>query len=95
LEQELSSLEQNKWLTKILGYDYEIIYKNGKDNIVANALLKKHEEDGSLFSLSLLVLDWIEEVSQKWLMHQTTSKLIKNIHADPNPPTNPPTGYTW
>jgi hypothetical protein len=38
LEQQLSSLEQNKWLTKLLGYDYEIIYKKGKNNIVDDTL---------------------------------------------------------
>jgi hypothetical protein len=91
LEQRLSSPEQNKWLTKMLGYDYEIIYKKGKDNIVADALSRQHEEDGSLFSLSLPVPDWIEEVHQEWLTHQTTSKLIQHLQEDPNPPT----GYTW
>jgi hypothetical protein len=30
LKQRLSSLKQNKWLTKMLGYDYEIIYKKAK-----------------------------------------------------------------
>jgi hypothetical protein len=60
LEQWLSSPEQNKWLAKILGYDYEIIYKKGKDNIAVHALSRKHEEDGSLFSLSLPGHDWIE-----------------------------------
>jgi hypothetical protein len=79
LEQRLSSPEQNKWLTKMLGYDYEIIYKKGKDNIVLDALSRQHEEDDSLFSLSLLVPDWIEEVSQEWLTHQTTSKLIQRL----------------
>jgi hypothetical protein len=29
LEQRLSSEEQQKWVTKILGYDFEIIYKKG------------------------------------------------------------------
>jgi hypothetical protein len=53
LEQRLSSLEKNKWLTKILGYDNEIIYKKGKYNIVYDALSRKHEEDGSMFALSL------------------------------------------
>jgi hypothetical protein len=38
LEQWFSSLEQHKWVTKMLGYDYEIIYKKGKENVVANAL---------------------------------------------------------
>jgi hypothetical protein len=65
LEQRLSSPQQNKWLTKMLGYDYEIIYKKGKDNIIANALSIKHEEEGSLFTLSLPVPDWIEEVRQE------------------------------
>jgi len=29
LKQRLSSPQQNKWLAKMLGYDYEIIYKKG------------------------------------------------------------------
>ena len=57
LEQRLSSPKQNKWLTKMLGYDYEIIYKKGKCNILVVSLSRQHEEDGTLFSLSLLVPD--------------------------------------
>jgi hypothetical protein len=38
LKQRISSLEQQKWVTKLFGYDYEIIYKNGKENVVADAL---------------------------------------------------------
>jgi len=30
LEQRLSSEEKQKWVTKMLGYDFENIYKNGK-----------------------------------------------------------------
>ena len=44
LEQRLSSKEQQKWETKMLGYDFEIIYKKGKLNVVANALSRKVEE---------------------------------------------------
>jgi hypothetical protein len=43
LEQRLSSKEQQKWVTKILGYDFEIIYKKEKKNVVADALSRKDE----------------------------------------------------
>jgi hypothetical protein len=62
LEQCISSPEQQKWLTKIFGYDYEIIYRKGKDNVVADALSQKYEYEGSLFSLSFIVLDWLQAV---------------------------------
>jgi hypothetical protein len=41
LEQIISSEKQQKWVTKILGYDFEIIYKKGKQNVVADALSRK------------------------------------------------------
>ena len=31
LEQRISSLEQQKWVTKLFGYDYQNIYKKGND----------------------------------------------------------------
>jgi hypothetical protein len=56
LEQCISSPEKQKWVTKLFGYDYGIIYKKGKDNVVADKLSRKYEE-GSLFSLSFIVPD--------------------------------------
>jgi hypothetical protein len=67
LEQHLSSIEQQKWVTKLFGYDYEIIYKKGKDNVVVDAFSQKYEDEGSLFSLSFIVLDWLQTVLQEWL----------------------------
>jgi hypothetical protein len=46
----------------MLGYDYEIIYKKGKENVVVDALSRKYEEEGSLFSLSFIVVDWVNEI---------------------------------
>ena len=41
LEQQLSLDAQQKWVTKMLGYDFEIVYKKGKHNIVEDALSRK------------------------------------------------------
>jgi hypothetical protein len=49
-------------VTRVFGYDYEIIYKKGKDNVVADALSQKYEDEGSLFYLSFIVPDWLQAV---------------------------------
>ena len=62
LEQILSSEEQQKWVTKMLGYHFEIIYKKGKLNVVANALSRKNEDvEAFLCAISTIQPDWITE----------------------------------
>jgi hypothetical protein len=91
LEQCISSQEQQKWVTKLFGYDYEIIYKKGKDNVVVNALSQKYEEEGSLFSLSFIVPDWLQVVRQEWLQDTKSSHLIQQLQTKaPTPPR-----YSW
>jgi hypothetical protein len=79
LEQCISSLEQQKWVTKLFGYDYGIIYKKGKYNVVVDALSQKYEDEGSLFSLSFILLDWLQAVHQEWLQDPTSSHLIQQL----------------
>jgi hypothetical protein len=91
LEQRISSQEQQKWVTKLFGYDYEIIYKKGKDNVVADALSRKYEDEGSLFSLSFIVPDWLQAVHQEWLQDPKSLHLIQQLQ---NKAQAPP-GYSW
>ena len=67
LEQRLSSEEQQKWVTKMLGYDFEIIYKKGKKNVVADALSRKDEDIEALFYAILIIQpDWIVDTMGEW-----------------------------
>jgi hypothetical protein len=54
-------------VTKLFGYDHEIIYKKGKDNVVYDELSRKYEDEGSLFFISFIVLDWLQDVHWEWL----------------------------
>lgn len=76
LEQRLSSPKNHKWVTNILGYDYETIYNKGKENVVNDALSRKFEEDVSLFSLALPILGWLKEYHWERLENSTTVQLI-------------------
>jgi hypothetical protein len=41
LQQRVATPEQQKWVIKLLGYDYEIVYRPGRENSAANALSRR------------------------------------------------------
>lgn len=51
-----------KWVIKLLGYDYEIVYRKGKKNVVVNALSKKFEDRVALQALSSPIPHWLDKV---------------------------------
>jgi len=74
----------------MLVYDYEIIYKKGKENVVVDALSRQFE-DGLFLGLSSPIPRWLEEVLREWLANSTLRKLIQRLQVDPNPHKI----YTW
>ena len=51
----------------MLGYDFEIIYKKGNLNVVADALSRKDEEvEAFLCAISIIHPDWITEARDEW-----------------------------
>ena len=44
-------------MAKLMGLDYTIQYKKGKDNVVANALFRCQEE-GEAIAITALVPNW-------------------------------------
>ena len=85
LEKRLSSEEQPKWVTKMLGYDFEILYKKGKQNVVADALSRKLEYiEGILCAISLPQSDWVEEEKIEWKQDHKTCYIVQQLQEDPN-----------
>jgi hypothetical protein len=68
----------------MFGYDYEIIYKKGKENVVVDALSRKYEEDRSLFLLSCIVVDWLKVVCREWFQEPKLSHLIQYLQQYPH-----------
>lgn len=60
---------QQKWTSKLLGYDMLVEYKRGLENKVVNALSRRGEGEeqrveATLAVISLPTLDWIEEIKE-------------------------------
>ena len=68
----------------MLGYDFEIIYKKGKQNMMADALTRKEEDvEALLFALSIIQLDWIVEAREEWKNDLSVWTLIQKLQKDP------------
>ena len=65
LERKISYLEQQKWVTKLFGFDYEITYKKGKENVLADALSQLPEQ-AEVSVVSLRTSDFLEDIKIEW-----------------------------
>ena len=63
----------------MLGYDYEIIYRKGHENIVADALARQFEEESTVLTIFLPIPEWIEEARKEWFSHPWLSQLITQL----------------
>ena len=80
MEQILSSEEKQIWVTKMLDYDFEIIYKKGKLNVVADALSRTNEEvEAFLCAISIIQPDWITEARDEWNKGKEVWTLIQKL----------------
>ncbi|GJT54198.1 ty3-gypsy retrotransposon protein [Tanacetum coccineum] len=80
LNQKLTTPFQFKWLPKLLGYDYEIVYKKGSENVVADAL-SRVDSSGELLQMSVSSVSsgvW-DKVKDSWKNDLDIQNLIKSL----------------
>jgi hypothetical protein len=66
-----------------LGYDFEIIYKKGKKNVVEDALSRKDEDvEAFLCVISIIQLDWIIEARDEWKNEEKVWTLVQRLQQD-------------
>ena len=90
LERKISSPEQQKWVTKLLGFDYEITYKKGKENVLVDALSQLPEQV-EVSAISLPTSDFLEDIKMEWQEDSETSKIIKKLEEAPSSVAH----YNW
>jgi hypothetical protein len=76
-DQTITTEAQQKWLVKLMGYDFTIEYKQGHDNRVADALSR--QEEGTLMALSAPIPHWIEPIQQEVLHDPDLQALAARI----------------
>ena len=92
LEQRITTPLQQKWLTKLMGMDYEIHYKRGKENLVADALSRKGLEDGGeerrvestkgVHAMSIVRPMWLTKVIESYNGDPKVKDLLQALAID-------------
>ncbi|GJX71041.1 hypothetical protein Tco_0308212 [Tanacetum coccineum] len=77
LDKRMSTPTQLKWLPKLMGFDYEIQYKKGVENVTADAL-SRIQHSGELFSVISAYLT--TEIYQKIVRSWSTYEKLKEFH---------------
>lgn len=83
-DQKITTIAQQRWLYKLRGFDFVIVYKKGKENVVADALSRRdvveaNAKKGELSAFSQPVPNWIEAVKQEVELSSNLQALVQRI----------------
>ncbi|GJZ27322.1 reverse transcriptase [Tanacetum coccineum] len=83
LDQRITIPTQMKWLPKLIGYDYEVVYKKGSENGAADALYRLGSgiELLSMF-VSSITTDLIHRVKATWVSNVVVYAIITSLKND-------------
>ena len=62
-----------------MGYDYEITYKKGKDNLVADDLSRTFYGHVSFSAISMPIPNWLHSIQQGYANDSSLSKIIQQL----------------
>lgn len=83
LDQRIPTTDQQNWITKLLGYEFSINYKPGKEHRPADALSRIPEGE---FHTMISSPKWLDgnNLLEGIEMDQKLQKIIQALHKDPS-----------
>ena len=90
LGQRITTAFQSKWLPKLIGYDYEIIYRHGKENVVADGLLRVDSAQLLAIMLSTINSNLMQSIKDSRSQDSSLQTLVESLSAGQQHPK-----YTW
>ena len=80
VNQTVQTPEQQHWLTKLLRFDFDIVYKPSSDNGPANALSRLHESSWyTLQAITKPVIAIITALKEFYKQNPTSLALLQSI----------------
>lgn len=82
-KQKIGTPQQQKWITKLLGYDMKVEYKPGRENRVADALSRKEKapKEATLFAVTSPRFTWLKDLRGSYTTDTHMQAKIQKFHA--------------
>lgn len=87
MKQRIYTQTQQKWLTKLMGYNFEITYKKGSENIMVDALSLEF----SLIAISIVNSKKWGRIQDSWKSDAEVAHIIEQLQKDSQSKPN----YVW
>lgn len=82
LQQKLHTQLQKRGMAKLMGLDYSIQYRRGKENVVADALSRRQEE-GSTSAITAIIPAWCQEVIDSYDGDEQVKRTLEEVVVSP------------
>ncbi|XP_070029282.1 uncharacterized protein [Nicotiana sylvestris] len=82
MEQRITTPSQQKWLTKLMGYDYSIVYKKGSENFAANALSRRSDQPPQLHDMSVITGILLQHVKDSYSNDKHILSILRELSVD-------------
>ena len=89
LEQQTHTPAQQQWVLRMMGYDYEVLYRKGTSNIVADTLSRR--PSGQLHAISTFHSELFSRIQLTWTTDPHLVQLINRLEQG----TKHSTKFTW
>ena len=84
LQQRITTTNQQEWMAKLLGFDFEVVYKVGVENKVADALSRQHEDAELQTIKSYPIWQQSSQLQQEVSNDPLLKNIVEAIQKDPN-----------
>lgn len=81
LEQKVTTPLQHTWLFKLMGYDYEIMYKKDKENVAADALSRVQGSELVAITVSSIEPALLGRIQNSWKEDIDAQHIIRSLEA--------------
>lgn len=87
LEQKVTIPLQHTWLSKLMRYDYEIVYKKGKENVIVDALSRVQGFEFFELLVSSIELILLTRIQGGWTRDAAVQATIRSLQSGEEMPS--------